>query len=270
VNGVSRAHTDSSGVYMLDNLGAGIYKITASKAGMVFADLEKYEILDSYETPSIPDISLFQVEVCGNVRMTSSSSMDSLTVKALQSGKPDNTIRVKKDGSFCQYLSPGQYVLRISGPAGVIFAPGSIPLTVADTPAYDIQFLEVLLSISGTVNCIGDCAKAEIKLTSKRITRNFILGQDTAQFTFSGLQPDEYKISVKRSGFCFEHNEEDIQLKFENIDSVTFTQSGFEMTIDSSVHYKLFYFLNGSTLNSKKSFSVIPGTNTFCLKKNDV
>jgi hypothetical protein len=258
LNGEEKAVTDASGKYVLEQVRTGKHVLEAVKEHFTIERLEG--VLLSPSVP-VPDMRVKTYAVCGQVKSVPAAPHE--VVIGSSKTSTDET------GRYCIQVPPGVHTVtptltQYESRKGVHLSPQSRSITVTDAPVLNADFVQARLTLSGTIKCVADCAGVTVVLQAAQRQQepaSVEVGK-SSHFVFKDVYPGQYKVSVRREGWCWEQASQDITLELTDVENVAFVQSGFVFQTETS-HAAALKVTLGSQFD--KSFEVQQGANRFCL-----
>lgn len=265
------ALTDQDGVYHLDNMKAGSYRLDVQAHHFVF---EPVTVKVTPNTPELPEVAASQLDLCGQLIISHVPSgvirETERSILVTQENKKDELqVMTGKDGKFCLPVTPGKYILT---PAlsekeqlcGLKFVPAEVVAIVSDSPVLDVTFSQFRGSIKGIMKCLTDCDGVQLALeaVSSQNPTSQITIVDKKHFSFEGLLPTTYELSVVKDEWCWKKKIEVIDVVDKDVADVQFEQTGFLMLVTSS-HFTEAELVHPSEYVEK--IEVPQGTSMHCL-----
>lgn len=226
------ATTDTSGTFHLENMKAGQYTLQVRAPGMTF---DPFLVKVSPNTPELPPITASRFEICGTIEGAGRRIV-------VEGG--DGPVTADPSGKFCATLKPGKYVLRpvVSDreeKLGLRFVPPTLAITVPLSPKERaIAFARFRAEIQGRVACIGKCEPGlRVLLRAGKEEEAEISAEvkSDGSFSFVGLMVGDYRLSVDRPGWCWEHGTGGkVHTVDRDISDVVLRQTGFKLSVSST------------------------------------
>ncbi|XP_050896782.1 uncharacterized protein LOC127103576 [Lathyrus oleraceus] len=260
------------------------YTIEARKEHYKFRKLENYMVLPNMA--SIEDIIAVSYDICGLVRMVSSSQKATV---ALTHG-PDNVKPQKKqtdgNGNFCFEVIPGEYRLSAiaatpDNAVGLMFAPSYIDVEIK-SPLLNVEFSQALVNVRGVVVCKEECDPSVSVTIVRQVAKHnearktISLTSDNSEFLFSDVISGKYRLEVKHNSsesvtkednWCWEKSFIDVSIGAEDLDGIVFVQKGYWVNVIST--HDVNGYINqpdGSTVNLK----IQKGSQHICVEFPDI
>ncbi|XP_073985905.1 BOS complex subunit NOMO3 isoform X2 [Rhodnius prolixus] len=266
LNGKEVTKTGIDGVYNLESMRAGTYKIKVEKS---LVEFEESEIKMSSTT--LPDLFPNKYRVCGKMHSVSSTGPYRIDIK---SENEDSLIEVETDskGNYCKYLSPGKYIFspylnRMQKNNGLLFSPMTRVVEIIDSPLDNINFSQLRSTVKGKIVCMSVCPLITVNLKPKGQGGLFQTIAKGGTYEFKDVMPGDYDVYIEPGlGWCWDKETQPLAIINEVTHVPTFTQSGFTVTIVSSHDTKVIYY-SETDINDKYDLSVTPGSTHICVPK---
>ncbi|KAL4228821.1 hypothetical protein ACF0H5_011861 [Mactra antiquata] len=279
LNGKTVTKTGNNGVYHLENMKTGVYKILIKSQHMVF---DEQEIKITPNTPQLNDIIPSSFDICGKVTIDKfpeglSQQITNRKMIIFPEGKGSAAVskETSDDGNFCTPVKPGKYVVRVhlsdtEVKAGLTIAPAERLVTVTNKPILDVVFSQFRAKVTGTVNCLEKCGQIEVSLDAvgrndKQITQAQGT-QNVATFTFDNVLPGKYKATVMRDSLCWKDKTIEFEVGATDVNNLLFIQTGYILKCTIS-HPITLNFAHEQKEGSVGSFELNKGKNRFCLQQ---
>ncbi|KAL3886602.1 hypothetical protein ACJMK2_026586 [Sinanodonta woodiana] len=281
VNGKEHTVTNADGIYHLEKMKTGSYKLQVRADHMVFDD---FEVKITPNTPQLPDILAAKFSVCGAVVISKvpDGSNILLTKRKLilfPEGKKTEiaSTETQEDGTFCVEKTPGKYIIKVHVSdselkAGLRLIPAEHTVTVVNKPVFDVKFTQFKAQVSGIITCIEKCGPVEMSLDGvDRSEKQIAQARETqkgASFSFENVIPGKYKVTLLRDSWCWKNKTLEFEIIDKNVDDLAFVQTGFilKCTISHSINLNFAQEKEGSV----GSFQLNKGKNRFCLAQSGV
>ncbi|XP_039273388.2 BOS complex subunit NOMO1-like [Styela clava] len=279
VNGKQQAVTNEKGLYRLQHMNSGIYKITLEKEDIFFPESS---VRVGSDTPRLPDIVANKFSLCGNVEInvkpTKPFKIEQLSV-SISNKNGENKIveKLNKDASFCFRVSPGEYNVVPVVPQGIatwgiVLSPDVHKVTVKNKPIKNIKFNQLVANLKVMLHCIGSCHGVSVEMvmdgdtqkSSQRVSSK--TKENTANLVFKDVLPNQYSLKAIHEDWCWETNQTTIFVsgdkKEENV--AEFKQFGFRLTCSISHDLDMAIHHDGILVDT---FALKKGRNQLCLAK---
>ncbi|XP_052252971.1 nodal modulator 3-like [Dreissena polymorpha] len=277
LNGQLATTTSADGVYHLENMKTGTYKLLVQADHMTF--LER-EIRITPNTPQLPDIFPDSFSLCGTVTIEKfpDSLVSPVTKRKMiifPEGKGSAAVSKETDdsGHFCTSVQPGKYIVRVhisdvEVKAGLTIAPAEQLVTIIDRPVLDIVFSQFRAKVTGSITCIEKCGPVEISLdavgrSDKQIAQTQG-NQKLSSFVFENVLPGKYKATVMRDNLCWKDKTIEFEVTNSNKNDINFVQTGYILKCTIS-HPVTLHFAQDQRQDTVGSFELNKGKNRFCL-----
>lgn len=270
LDGRQVAVTDADGHYAIDSITSGVYTFTATKPHMLFATLKDHRVLPS--SPTLPPISVTRYSLCGAVKIDQvPSSLPLLRHRdvVLTGGVSAERQTTTAQGNFCFDAAPGTYYLTPTTTpeeraAGLLLQPQTLSVTITDKPTLDANFIQLVVSVGGAVECLSQCQNVVVTMTRDGQSQPaHSMGIDsTGNFEFKSVMPGEYTVRVQAQGYCWLADSHKVVVGEDKRQGVRFRQSGYSVSVDTTHPLNLDLTLDGST---PSSHLLATGHNSFCL-----
>ena len=138
-------------------------------------------------------------------------------------------------GNFCFEVKPGKYLVQPvlsqeERDSDLHLQPETKEVEVIDRPFLDINFYQSKVIISGRIECLEKCdsdIKVElISLKTDKFYTSTLL--DNNSFVFNNILSGHYKLSVKKTEWCWEKDEDILKVQNSNIQNLIFKQKGYD------------------------------------------
>jgi hypothetical protein len=298
VNSQQKTKTAADGTYRLESMASGDYTIETQKAHVFFSTLANF--LVSPTAPQLPDIVANAYHLCGKVIVDqplngiSPTKSRTILVKNLGSRSPAKSVQTES-GNFCAVVTPGKYSVSVQLTsdelaAGLLLKPSEHNVTIQADPILDLEFRQSLLKITGSVRCLQSPCHPSLYVTLSAIDRNYqgvyssfpfhlsfcssypslnlypvttgIVGDN---FTFREVTPGRYRLSINLESWCWQgESSVELQVTDSDLAGISFTQSGYQISVDSTQTTQLTYALASSPASSTP-LEVKRGINKICL-----
>eukprot|EP00300_Choanocystis_sp_HF-7_P024194 c25601_g1_i1.p1 GENE.c25601_g1_i1~~c25601_g1_i1.p1 ORF type:complete len:1177 (-),score=294.77 c25601_g1_i1:465-3995(-) len=269
LNGKNVAVTDSAGNYQIQSMTTGVYTVTAAKPHTLFSSLDSFRILPS--SPSLPPLVATHYHLCGTITI----DQVPLVVPLLKhrdvvlTGAMSRQTTTNVQGHYCFDAVPGSYYITPTiapeeRTAGLLLQPQTLSVTITDKPTLDANFVQLVLTLSGAVECLGDCAPGLTvtltKTNQPQATRTTTI-QPSGEFEFKSTTPGEYSLKVQGPAHCWESDSIQVVVGEDNVSGLRLKQKGFLLTVEASHPCQLVASLESESLN----FDITRGSNVFCV-----
>uniref|UniRef100_A0A146KZQ6 Nodal modulator 1 n=1 Tax=Lygus hesperus TaxID=30085 RepID=A0A146KZQ6_LYGHE len=258
--------TGSDGVYSLESMRAGTYKLKVEADDVVFKETEI-----KVSSTSLPDLVPATYKVCGHFHSPSSSGPYRIELTSEDSTISEVTTDSK--GSYCLYLAPGKYNFTPVPDSkqltnGLLFSPSKRIVEVVDEPVKNIDFSQLRSNVKGKIVCMTQCPLITVNLKPKGQGSALQTIAKNGRYEFTEVMPGDYDIYLEPGfGWCWDKESQSLAVIDETTEVPTFTQSGFTVTIVSSHSTTVTYYSEGQP-NDKLKLEVSPGSTHICVPKS--
>lgn len=282
IDGKQQTTTGPDGMYHLENMKTGTYRIQVQKEHMSFDEIT---VKITPNTPQIQDIIASGFDMCGQIVI--GKLPDSIQGSANRrviyypqgKGSDAESVSTGNDNKFCAKVKPGKYVVKIhltdeEIKAGLQLVPSEKEVTVQNAPVMDITFSQFRAKLSGSIKCLEKCGGMEVSLSpvnrgdKKQITQAKEGAKGTV-FQFENVLPGKYKVTLLHDTWCWKDKTLEVEVKSSDVADVDFTQTGYILKCTISHEIKL-HFAHDRKSGSVGSFDLNKGTNRFCLAQPGV
>nr|XP_022336385.1 nodal modulator 1-like isoform X1 [Crassostrea virginica] len=282
IDGKQQTITGADGMYHLENMKTGTYRIQVQKEHIQFDEIS---VKITPNTPQIQDIIASGFDMCGQIIIE--KLPDSVQRSAKRrviyypqgKGSDAESITTDSENKFCTKVKPGKYVVKVhltedEVKAGLQLIPSENQVTIQNAPVMDITFSQFRAKLSGSIKCLEKCGGMEVSLSpvnrgdSKQITQAKEGSQGTV-FQFENVLPGKYKVTLLHDTWCWKEKTLEIEVKSSDVANVDFTQTGYILKCTISHEIKL-HFEHNKKKGSVGSFDLNKGTNRFCLAQPGV
>ncbi|XP_013400762.1 nodal modulator 2 [Lingula anatina] len=278
IDGKRLAVTNAEGIYQLENMKTGTYKIKVEANRIYFDDVS---MKISPNTPQLPDIIASKFSLCGRVVIDNYPPGLTRPDHRKVSIKGDSTViglSTDKEGQFCTKVQPGAHVVKTlvskeEEEAGLKLTPAERIVKVVDRPVDDVTFTQFRAKISGTVTCLEKCKNIHISLIpiareDDGMAAKIKEGSKGGTFTLENVLPGKYKANLLNDIWCWKSKVLDVEVTDKDVTGVDFQQTGYMISVTSSHDLKLAYTNQDKKLDYRGTFDdVVKGLNKFCLEK---
>ncbi|KAJ8923473.1 hypothetical protein NQ315_010051 [Exocentrus adspersus] len=265
LNGQELMQTDSNGRYKLEKIKAGTYKLRAEADDLIF---EEILVRVNPNLQELPDILPSAFKVCGQV---ASDHSQIVTFSKVGSTKFVQTETSPQDGSFCQYLSPGQYSVQVlvsdeDKQKGLQFFPITQVVEVTSDKILNVMFSQLKSTISGKVQCIRskDCESLSVILKTGN-EKEITLKVKDGSYSIGDMYPGTYDIVLVPNKLCWKTSKQTINVNSAVIEVPPFVQRGYTVSFVSSHDTQVVFKIPGQITTTK--FNVSKGRSSYCLEK---
>ncbi|UYV83027.1 hypothetical protein LAZ67_22001818 [Cordylochernes scorpioides] len=265
LDGREQATTDEQGLYHLENMRAGSYKLEVKKPHLGF---EPATVKITPNAPNLPDMVASTINVCGQISLEQPFTASPRNVEMTKDSTTKVQVAVDATGSFCQPLAPGTYTVRplvssAEAKDGLRFSPEKKTITLDTTPILDLKFEQLFATISGRVQCLQDCGSLELHLAGPQKKQVIETGSGaTRTFTVPKVLPGKYEVVLQDSNrLCWKARSQSLQITDSNVDNLVFEQTGFRAEIH--VSHATTLKLHSASMSQTKDYA--PGKSEFCL-----
>ncbi|XP_043257934.1 uncharacterized protein LOC122400490 [Colletes gigas] len=245
------ATTDANGRYVLDNMKAGQYSLKAESNDVVF---DEKSVKISPSSPELPILTPSAYKVSGRVTLSAKETLHYRKVSVQNTAATFNKEIDTKAGEFSIYLPPDRYQLTVVVSAeerakGLQFFPLQQTIDVSSRPVFNVNFLQLKATLTGTVKCLPDtdCSQASVTLkvldgiTIKTIQSKVVFRHADGHYQFTDVLPGHYEVLIDNDVFCWENPSYRISVTSERAEVPPFEQTGFSVTFifshDTTVEY---------------------------------
>ncbi|KAF2356366.1 Carbohydrate-binding-like fold [Trinorchestia longiramus] len=270
--------TTADGSYSFPNVKPGRYKVTVTAENVEF---DSTSVTVSPSEPTVAPLTPSRFNVCFKIVLddASASSANDLGKWIISvSGEGDaGTKEVSTDATGhrgCLLLASSRYraavqLSQLQQRSGIRFGPVEHVFSVEQSVVPELVFSQFLGEVTASVQCREACPTLSVRLTAADGTQRSaptVHGKDAkkASVVFKEVVPGTYDVTVEKDDWCFKDQTLTAQLNSENI-AVTFSQSGYLLTVTSSHSADLAYSRSGSGKPTHGSFKVQKGTTKKCL-----
>jgi hypothetical protein len=276
IDGKERAVSNHRGEYTIDRVTTGNYVFEAVKANYFFEPL--FDVKLSPAHPAAPTISVSAHHLCGKVAISDFSVRPIKLLRA--SGAEVQRTTTDAGGHFCFKVKPDIYdvvpvVSSEEENAGVSLAPRSFRVDASIEPFLSVIFSQGSVSVGGRVECLVKPCDSIVSVSLAPVTRGShrpTLTQSLASgdlFTFEGVSPGQYAISIVHDDWCWNDASQTISVGIDDIDGITFKQSGYSVALVSSRPVEVhFTSVDDSTVS--QTFQIKSGMSVSCLARPGV
>ncbi|XP_066912060.1 BOS complex subunit NOMO1-like [Clytia hemisphaerica] len=274
------ALTSDNGEYMLENITTGHYTFKLSKENYIFEESKTHI---SPNVPTLKDIVANEYKICGSIvikQMPPGVRQLSQLKVLLQpvdqkDGKPKSTA-VTKNGHFCFQSTPGKFrveipIIESEAKAGLRLRPTHVDVHLVNKPLTDIKFEQFLATVFGDIHCIKECSDVSVYLMPSESSSALKLpgtvegAGSKLSFSIPDVLPGKYKLIPKRKNWCWEDQQQTIEINDQDIRNVQLKHSGYHLKCSISHNISLNFALEGEK-EQLGSFELKKGNNQFCLK----
>jgi len=265
IDGVLAASTDENGIYKLENIKTGTYKIDVEAVEGSGYHFPPSSMKITPNTPLLPEILPSQFDVCGRISLVqippalvAKFASSERRVEVTQGDQVVTTIGVKLDAEgadFCTRLPPGDYQIAVvtteeEAGHGFILTPKSTAVAVTHSPVKDVVFSQAMGSIKGVVECLESCLSSSeedpmrVIVTSVARSERVISLQVTVTddpkrslFQASNILPGRYNVSIVKKSLCWQVESVIVEASVDGVQDtsdIVFSQSGFRLSCDIS------------------------------------
>ncbi|XP_066546008.1 BOS complex subunit NOMO1 [Amia ocellicauda] len=284
LNSQIKVLTKGDGSFRLENMTAGTYTIRTQKEHMFF---EPITVKIAPSTPQLPDIITAGFSVCGQISITQlpegMKQQGRYRVTLTPQDKDKSGTRTAESdlqGAFCFQAKPGDYSIQVSLPesevkAGLALQPQSLDVSLVDRPLSDLRFTQFMATVSGKVSCLVACGDMTVTLqpVSRQGERRSVQLSglsDTLPFSFDGVLPGKYKVSITHEEWCWKHKSVEVEVQQSDVLAVEFRQTGYMLRCSLSHAITLEFYQDGSKPENVGVYNLSKGVNRFCLSKPGV
>ncbi|ESO93836.1 hypothetical protein LOTGIDRAFT_104485 [Lottia gigantea] len=283
INNNEQTTTDKDGVYHLENMKTGTYKLSVQSTDIYFDDVS---LKITPTSPQLPNIIASSFSLCGQViidRLPEGLPAQSSQRRIIyhRDGKKSEAVSItpESDGHFCTKVKPGKYIVAIhlsatEIKAGLHLSPQEHTVTITNKPVKDIRFSQFRAKVSGTVNCMEKCGNIDVSLDAiERIdNKQIVQVKDTGKgysFILDNVMPGKYKATILQDSWCWKEKAIEFEVVDSDISSLAFSQTGYILKCSVS-HPININFAHEKKTGSVGSFQLNKGLNRFCLAQPGV
>ena len=298
------AKTAADGLYFIEKLEAGTYKLTATAEGIEYPTVRLHicspnicqfeyvtvcfnqvSVAVSPTNPVLPTLSALRFQLSGQLDFSTVSHDPSRQVVLASAGRPDLIIPVEADGRFFAMLVPDPYTAAVRPSAtdvkmGIAFAPLALDVVVSDAPVSGLYFSPVRVTVSGRVRCLGvECGTVTVGLRPESshaedetavFVSQEVVSDSTSRggsFTFENQLPGRYTLTVINSQLCWHQPAISFNIESESVDNLELVQTGWIMEVHSSHETQLRYYQEQGTAASRAGgvLDIPVGPSSHCL-----
>ncbi|XP_054719447.1 BOS complex subunit NOMO3-like [Uloborus diversus] len=239
IDGEIHGTSDARGIYHLENMRAGTYKLDMKKDLMLF---DTVEMKINPNTPRLPDIYVSKFSICGQVLIDEYPvGLDkvnrNLQLRALSS-KEQFIVPVTSTGSFCYNAKPGKYELEVvvseaEASFGLKFFPEKHAIEISDEPILNIDFKQFRAEVKGKVKCLQSCQDIMLDLAPLSHDRPHlkVAVASDGSFEFEKCLPGNYILTLVKDDWCFQSKTIKFTIIDKDILNLELSQIGFQASI---------------------------------------
>ncbi|CAI2354984.1 unnamed protein product [Caenorhabditis sp. 36 PRJEB53466] len=231
VNGKKSGKTDSQGYLPLEGLKEN--DETTVTAVAPHTQFNTVRVNVQFPKVSVEDVKVQKFEICGQLEKSENGKLETLTFTR-KDDKRSLEISPKTDGSFCQAVSPGLFIIEPTDKTSSL-TPRLLDLNVLTKPVTDLQFTHFKTNAHVHVSCIGACPTSTISLflPGQTLVRS-VRGTDV--FVFENIGPGTYNARLDDNGRgCWENSEMALNVvQGKPQPTIHFVQNGFAAQIEIS------------------------------------
>lgn len=283
VDGKAVSKTDASGMYHLENMKTGSYRLQIQTDNIYFDDVN---VKITPNTPNLPDIVASDFKMCGKIvisqlpdTLRQVGGQRRIIIIPQNKNMDSSSTKADADGNFCAKVKPGSHVVQVhlteeEKAAGLSIVPSEKTVVVTDKPVMDVTFSQFQAKVTGTVICLEKCGSMEISLESdrrgevKQITQVKEASRG-GTFQFDNVLPGKYKVTLLQDSWCWKEKSLDVEVASADLSGLEFTQTGYILKCSISHEIKL-DFAHEKKEGTVGSFQLNKGTNRFCLAQPGV
>lgn len=136
-------------------------------------------------------------------------------------------------GNYCFEVKPGKYMVhpvlsQEERDSDLHLQPEFTEVIVVDRPFLDINFYQSKVIISGSIICLEKCDDdLAVELLSLKTDKFYVSTlSENNTFLFNNILSGHYKLSIKKSEWCWEKEEIILKVQNSNILDLVFNQTG--------------------------------------------
>ncbi|OWF46756.1 nodal modulator 1-like [Mizuhopecten yessoensis] len=283
VGGKTVSRTEADGLYHLENMKTGTYRIQIQTDNIYF---DEVTVKITPNTPNLPDILASDFKMCGKIvisqlpeTLRQVTSQRRIIIIPQSKNMDASSAKADADGNFCAKVKPGIHVVQVhmteeEKAAGLSIVPSEKTVTVTDKPVMDVTFSQFQAKVTGTVICLEKCGPVEISLESDRRgeVKQITQVKEAARggtFQFDNVLPGKYKVTLLQDSWCWKEKTLDVEVASADLSGIEFTQTGYILKCSISHEIKL-DFAHEKKEGTVGSFQLNKGTNRFCLAQPGV
>lgn len=253
--------TDKQGLYHVDRAKAGSYKIAVVHDDFEFDATEATLLLRSTSEEGesgeseVPTLFPARYRICGTV---SSEHAQTIAITKIGSTQHVAIASEPSSGTFCHFLTPGQYQFEILDNnrmgGGEHFYPRTqkVEVGLGAQKAAKIAFTQLKAVVQGGVKCFAnDCQNIKVILRPTNSPHSPSKHPEYAQeviqqlhngsYKFADIRPGTYVVYLTSNRLCWNSEEQDIAVTSFEYTVPDFIQTGYSMSIQSSHDTQLKY-----------------------------
>ncbi|KAL1122190.1 hypothetical protein AAG570_003595, partial [Ranatra chinensis] len=266
IDGRIVAKTGPDGVYHLESMRAGNYKLKIEAPGVEFT------VSDVKVTATtLPDMVPTKYRLCGKLM----PPIEGVKVALVQTtnGVDSTPVISTTDsrGSYCVFLNKGSYKVSVQlieslKRKGLQFSPALRTVEVSDSTVDNVDFSQLKCTVKGKIECLSSvCPLITVNLKPKIQGPTLQTIAKGGVYEFKEVIPGEYDVFIEPGlGWCWAKESQSLNVISEITEAPTFAQSGFTVTIISSHTTKVVYY-QPSKPNVRNDLIVSPGSTHVCV-----
>ena len=240
LDGQVKAITDKNGVYILEHVTENNIDLEVQAEHLFFDPMTNLHI--SPLLSSLPDFVVGDYKLCGKIIIEAKDSFTlSKRTVVLQDKNTSEERKTITDqgGKYCFEVKEGSYKIfpiltDEEKKSELHLQPEYQEIEIVDKPNLDVNFYQSKVKISGKIKCIKDCQNEKnikIKLVSMKNeqTQETYMDTKTMEYEFTNILSGQYKISIIKSEWCWQKENQIIKVQNKNIENLNFEQSGYSL-----------------------------------------
>jgi len=279
------AVTDKQGVYFIDRIESGEYRISADVDGISF---ETVTTAISPSQPLLPPLVAGKFRVSGQLDFSTVSPDSERKVKIVAAAAGDGhkqqseiIASLQDNGQFELMLSPAAYTVSVvpstsDRQMGIVFAPLGLDISVRTQPVGGLYFSPVRVTVAGTVQCVGGKCPDQLRVVLRPESNMASMAGGTdesvqlikaGRFSFQNQLPGRYTIAMEEmGGLCWQQPAIEFRIESESKEDLHFVQTGWVMDVHASHETGAKYKSEDGKLTG--SLSIPVGASSHCLSAN--
>lgn len=239
LDGKEQAISQENGIYHLENMKTGMYKLEVKVPHIHF---DPIVVKITPNTPQLPEVVAMEFSLCGEIMISQLPRKINTEVPrrvSISQDKDEMSILAEEDGKFCAFVKPGSYVVKpIVSPQeeeyGLKFSPGERKVTVLQEPVLSVRFVQYLGAIKGNVKCLQKCDNIQVLVTFVDGLYHKYIPVINNKFLINDLFPGKYEITALKEEWCWKQSKLEVTIVSEDISNIVLEQVGYHVTISPS------------------------------------
>uniref|UniRef100_A0A2I9LPE9 Nodal modulator n=1 Tax=Centruroides hentzi TaxID=88313 RepID=A0A2I9LPE9_9SCOR len=239
LDGKEQATSQENGIYHLENMKTGMYKLEVK---VPYVNFDPIVVKITPNTPQLPEVVAMEFSLCGEIMISQLPRKIDTGVPrrvSISWDKEEISILAEEDGKFCAFVKPGTYVIKpvVSSQEeeyGLKFSPTERRVTVLQEPVLSIRFVQYLGAIKGTVKCLQKCSNVQVLVTFIDGLYHKYIPVINNKFVINDLFPGKYEISALKEEWCWKRSKVEVTIESEDVSNVVLEQIGYHVTISPS------------------------------------